>query len=628
VSYYRGDHPSRRSRSKQIARVLAFLLLSAVGIALAAVGGIVLWLDQSLSTLQARSPAVKRAERQLAVSLPGRPAIALLLGDNQRAGFERSAGGRSDTIMLVRADPAAKTISLLSIPRDLQVPVYCPGSGVPRATTRIDYAFAWCGPAGSLDTIRRLTGLPINYLITVDFHGFKEIVNDLGGVWLDIDRRYYNHNVGTASSDYSNIDLQPGYQLLSGGSALEFVRFRHTDSDFYRVARQQEFLRALKDQVARNFDPLQLPRIVSDIVQNIQVGAKRSFSPTTVLEYALFAVTLPHGHILQDYVSRNQVADTYVGGADELAAAPGAIQQAVRRFTHPAKSILQPAPPAHRRHRPQAHAPSSHATTVTVLNGNGVPGAAAMASYLLSRRGYHAVPPPAGAAANAPSASYSHSAIYYEGGSPASRAAASALATLFAPADALPLPTDRRLLSLDPGSMVLVVVGQTFHGQLTERPAVTPARPVPPAVRADPAPGLALLHPITGRVPFTVETPTVLEESSQPDTLPGDVPLRVYDIDGRGGHKAVRLVFVTADRAFWGIEETNMPDPPALDDRSTTRRLGGRTFQLYYSGKHLNMVVLRHDTVSHWVMNSLLDELSNQTMMAIAVGLKPLSAHN
>jgi LCP family protein required for cell wall assembly len=595
---------------------------------LGAIGGLVLWLDESVSTIQAHSPAVKRADRQLEPLLPGRPAIALLLGDNQRAGSESSAGGRSDTIMLIRADPATKTISLLSIPRDLQVPVYCPGSRVPRATTRVDYAFAWCGPAGSLDTVRRLTGLPINYLITVDFHGFKEIVNDLGGVWLDIDRRYYNRNDGTAASDYSNINLQPGYQLLSGGSALEFVRFRHTDSDFYRVARQQEFLRALKDQVARNFNPLQLPKIVSDIVHNVEVGSKSSFGPTTVLEYALFAVTLPHGHILQDYLTRNRVADVYVGGADELAAAPGAIKEAVRQFMHPAASVLATGSSARGRRNPTTLAPRPRVTTVTVLNGNGVPGAAAIASYLLSRRGYRTLPPPAGAPANAPSASYLHTAIYYRVGNAASRAAALRIARFVASADVVALPRNRQLLSLDPGSTVLVVLGRTFHGHLTVRPTRTRVPLAPPMVRTDSAPGLALLRPIARRVPFTVEVPTVLEQTSGPDTLSGDVPVRVYDIDGRGGHKAIRLVFVTADRAFWGVEETNMPDPPALGDRSVTRRLGGRTFQLYYSGKQLNMVVLRRGTVSFWVVNTLLDELSNQTMMAIAEGLRPLSARD
>jgi hypothetical protein len=190
----------------------------------------------------------------------------------------------------------------------------------------------------------------------------------------------------------------------------------------------------------------------------------------------------------------------------------------------------------------------------------------------------------------------------------------------------LALPRNRQLLSLDPDSTVLVVLGRTFQGHLTVRPARTRVPLALPMVRTDSAPGLALLRPIARRVPFTVEVPTVLEQTSGPDTLSGDIPVRVYDIDGRGGHKAIRLVFVTANRAFWGVEETNMPDPPALGDRSVTRRLGGRTFQLYYSGKQLNMVVLRRGTVSYWVVNTLLDELSNQTMMAIAEGLRPLFA--
>jgi LCP family protein required for cell wall assembly len=173
-------------------------------------GGLFLWFHQSLAAIRAHSPALKLAQRELNAPLPGQPAIALLLGDNQRAGLERSAGGRSDTIMLVRADPQAKTISLLSLPRDLRVPVWCPHNPQPLGDTRIDYAFAYCGPAGSLETVQKLTGLRINYLITVNFHGFKEIVNDLGGIWLDVDRRYFNQNVGTAATDYSNINLEPG----------------------------------------------------------------------------------------------------------------------------------------------------------------------------------------------------------------------------------------------------------------------------------------------------------------------------------------------------------------------------------------------------------------------------------
>src|SRR5205085_9124438 len=129
---------------------------------------------------------------------------------------------RSDTVMLIRADPLTKTISLLSFPRDILVPIYCNPS-YPDATDRINSAYARCGPKGTLLTVKHLTGLPINYLITVNFHGFKQVVDKLGGVWMDVDRRYYNRNTGSYYDNYANINLQPGYQKLSGGQALDFV---------------------------------------------------------------------------------------------------------------------------------------------------------------------------------------------------------------------------------------------------------------------------------------------------------------------------------------------------------------------------------------------------------------------
>ena len=95
--------------------------------------------------------------------------------------------------------------------------------------------------------MRKLTGLPVNYLMTVNFRGFRQLVDSLGGIWLDVDRRYFNDQGGP--SGYATINLQPGYQKLTGLKALDFVRFRHTDSDLYRNARQQLFVRAFKDQI-------------------------------------------------------------------------------------------------------------------------------------------------------------------------------------------------------------------------------------------------------------------------------------------------------------------------------------------------------------------------------------------
>ena len=88
-------------------------------------------------------------------------------------------------------------------------------------------------------------GLQINHIIDVNFGGFEDLVNAIGCVYTDVDHRYYNN---TAFTDYSSIDLQPGYQRLCGADALSFVRFRHTDSDLVRNARQQDFLRWAKAQ--------------------------------------------------------------------------------------------------------------------------------------------------------------------------------------------------------------------------------------------------------------------------------------------------------------------------------------------------------------------------------------------
>src|SRR5437868_4605594 len=105
--------------------------------------------------------------------------------------------------------------------RDLQVPIYCNGSNYALKTDRINSAWATCHEQGTLDTVEHLTGIPVNYLITVDFHGFKLLVNKVKGVYVDVDHRYLNTTGGPGG--YATINLQPGYQKLDGQQALDFV---------------------------------------------------------------------------------------------------------------------------------------------------------------------------------------------------------------------------------------------------------------------------------------------------------------------------------------------------------------------------------------------------------------------
>ncbi len=171
---------------------------------------------------------------------PGQPQTILIIGSDHRIGEPFNAAN-TDTMLLVRLDPNSQTINVLSIPRDLEVQI--PGFG----TAKINSAYSDGGPNLMIKTIRQnvFPGLKVNHIVDINFGGFEDLVNAIGCVYTDVDHRYYNN---TAVTNYSSIDIQPGYQKLCGTDALAFVRFRHTDSDLVRNARQQDFIRWAKDQ--------------------------------------------------------------------------------------------------------------------------------------------------------------------------------------------------------------------------------------------------------------------------------------------------------------------------------------------------------------------------------------------
>lgn len=158
----------------------------------------------------------------------------LLIGSDRRWGEQ---GGRSDTIILARLDPQGQTLSLLSVPRDLRVPI--PGHG----EDKVNAAFAYGGERLLVETLREFLDVRIDHFFEVNFASFGEIVGVLDGVYLPIDGRYLHVNDGSYDDNWSEIDLEPGYQRLTREQVLSFVRFRHYDSDFHRAARQQLFLR-------------------------------------------------------------------------------------------------------------------------------------------------------------------------------------------------------------------------------------------------------------------------------------------------------------------------------------------------------------------------------------------------
>ena len=167
--------------------------------------------------------------------------------------------------------------------------------------------------------------------------------------------------------------------------------------------------------------------------------------------------------------------------------------------------------------------------------------------------------------------------------------------------------------------MLTVVVGSNFSGTLTP----TASDPHPAEAAAERTAGRSG-HPSARpqrrsvEARFPLQIPTVLERSSVVDS---EVPYRVYKVDDDS--KTVRFTFRTGANEYWGIQETDWDDAPALEDKNFSEVIKGRQYDLYYNGPHLHMVVLRAGGASYWVVNTLLDTLSNETMLEIAKGLGP-----
>jgi LCP family protein required for cell wall assembly len=617
VAIYRQPPATAAAAGRSLlVRVLGWAALVLAVLVSGVAGGAYLYVHESVAAVAPRTLDVKKAAERLDVALPGQPTTALVIGYDRRANEAKGTPTRSDTLMLLRADPGAKAISLLSLPRDLRVPIICPGKG--QWTDKVNSAYATCGPRGTLETVRALTGLPINYLITVNFRGFRQLVDSIGGIWLDVDRRYYNANGGACAGCYATINLQPGYQRLTGLKALDFVRFRHTDSDLYRNARQQVFVRAFRDQVGSSISVTKLPRVIKVITSNVEVGqgGGKDVSAKTVLSYALLAYSLPAGHVFQTRIDGLE-------GFSDLTTAPENIARAVREFSHPDVESPRKATAVALGEKVKEKVPPPRDTTVTVLNGNGVTGSASTASYLLGQRGYRMVLPPTGVPANAPSYDFFRTAVYFDPRAKGAKPAAKKLAALFGSADVTRMTPQVRRLGNE--AMLVAVVGQTFHGRLASAPVdQTPERTI-----ANVSPGqlasLDLLRQARRDVSFPLMVPTVIERSSWIDR---EKPIRVYFMDkDRKEHPGVRLTYkLGGTNEYYGIQMTDWDKAPVLGARNFVRRIKGRRYELFYDGPRLHMVALRTEKASYWVVNTLLDRLSNETMLAIAKGLKPLGS--
>jgi LCP family protein required for cell wall assembly len=518
---------------------------------------------------------VKAVKKELTVTHTSHePVNILVLGSDRRKGIAGDTG-RSDSIMLIRIDPRTKSISMLSIPRDLRVEI--PGWGA----DRINAAYSDGGAQLSVATFKALTGLPVNHFIDINFIGFIDIVDYLGGVYIDVDRQYSNN---TAVTGYSSINLLAGYQKLNGHNALSFVRFRHDQlGDWGRMQRQQLFLRELKRQALRWHNVLKLPKLISIVTHNTVSDVSSVKQLLTLTELVLGVNT---SHIYQTHLVGSPIV---VGGADELQATPSEVAAVVAQFTDPQKPPVQ---------KSQAEAQPKKSFTVTVTNGGAAAGSAAAAASQLVTQGYRTR-----VAGDALQGDSKATLIYATQGFVGN---ARVLATMLPPSKVITVP---RAPGVEPG--VMVVLGPAFTGQLV-LPQVAANGP---AILANAPYDTAEWRQLDAQTKLKLRMPRAWVSGYSYDWAMS----RAYSIPtGHGNAAAAVAVGTTTSGGYWQIEEMHWTNPPAIASPDVTKTVNGTKYLLFYNGTQLHMVAWKIRGTLFWVSNTLDNEIANDAMMALA----------
>jgi polyisoprenyl-teichoic acid--peptidoglycan teichoic acid transferase len=276
-----------------------------------------------IPTLMPTAPIIPVSDRSINV---------LLLGSDRRPG--ESWTTRSDAIVVIHLDPEHERVAILSLPRDLVVPI--PGYGQARINAATVYGDLDPSLGGGLALARRTVsaylGIPIDYVLRADFHAFIAAVDAIGGVELDVPEALYDPAYPTMGYGYMVASFAPGPQHMDGETTLIYARMRHADSSYARNRRQQQVLLSILNQV-RAHNILAQVQMISDLTSALRddiqtdmslermlglAWAFRGVAPDTVERYALDETMVSEG-ILPD--------DPYATFADY-----GTVRQLVRQL--------------------------------------------------------------------------------------------------------------------------------------------------------------------------------------------------------------------------------------------------------------------------------------------------------
>ena len=274
---------------------------------------------------------------------------------------------RSDTMILVSIDPANKTVSMMSIPRDLWVSI--PGFGENRINAAYQFGetngVPGGGPGLAQATVEQDLGVPVHYFAQIDFQGFQRVVDALDGITVDVPRPLLDNEYPAEDYAFMRIYIPGGLQHMDGRTALEYVRSRHADSDLSRNQRQQAVLLAIKQK------GLQIGVVgkLNNILSQLQGAIKTDLSLTQAGSLGQLAQQIPPENIHSYAITADMTSSQLVDGQDVLIPDWDKIHAAVRQML--ADPRLQ-----------------NENARILVLNGTNTAGLANRTSVRLSNAGF------------------------------------------------------------------------------------------------------------------------------------------------------------------------------------------------------------------------------------------------
>lgn len=293
----------------------------------------------------------------------------LILGIDQRPG-EDPRYTRTDTMILATLDPATKSAGMMSIPRDLWVPM--PNKNL---SERINVAHVFGGPSYSMETVTFNFGIPVQHYVRVNFMALQKIVDELGGIDVFVEQDISDPQFPDSNYGYDPFYIKAGWQHMNGVTAMKYARTRHGSSDFARMKRQQQVIMAIREKATSIEGAARIVTRIPQLFQILSDSIDTDLALSDVVSMAAFAKDLQ-----PDQLSRVVIDETAVQAWN----APGG------------QSVLIPVRERVEQLRDALYSPQTKAAVsvpiepgkVAIQNGTPTTGLGANAQALLQKKGF------------------------------------------------------------------------------------------------------------------------------------------------------------------------------------------------------------------------------------------------